>query len=124
MSKQLSSNRLSKRKKSEWMPYILLTVSRESQPFSTAVFLFPACVDSWILNMTHDPILHCFPVHPPLPTLRFKSHIGDLKALRTEIQHVQLLMERAKVQLQKDFKEWWREETPGPQVTDALAPMI
>jgi hypothetical protein len=33
-------------------------------------------------------------------------------------------MERAKVKLQKDFKEWWSEETPGPQVTDALAPMI
>ncbi|XP_056446624.1 kinesin-like protein KIF6 [Gadus chalcogrammus] len=54
----------------------------------------------------------------------FKSYIGDLKTLRTEIQHVQLLMERAKVKLQKDFKEWWSEETPGPQVTDALAPMI
>ncbi|XP_059907951.1 kinesin-like protein KIF6 isoform X1 [Gadus macrocephalus] len=50
---------------------------------------------------------------------KFKSYIGDLKTLRTEIQHVQLLMERAKVKLQKDFKEWWSEETPGPQDSGA-----
>ncbi|CAL8285805.1 unnamed protein product [Lota lota] len=42
---------------------------------------------------------------------KYKSYFGNLKALRTEIEHVQLLLERAKVKLQKDFQEWWSEET-------------
>lgn len=32
---------------------------------------------------------------------------GRLKELKTEIEHVQHLLERAKVQLQRDFDAWW-----------------
>ncbi|XP_071327412.1 kinesin-like protein KIF6 isoform X2 [Trachinotus anak] len=41
----------------------------------------------------------------------YKSTIGHLKALRTEIEHLQLLLERTKVKLQKDFHKWWSQET-------------
>ncbi|KAM4625912.1 kinesin-like protein KIF6 [Polymixia lowei] len=48
----------------------------------------------------------------------YKSTFGRLKALRTEIEHLQLLLERAKVKLQKDFQDWWSQEASSLQVTD------
>lgn len=53
-------------------------------------------------------------IHP----VSYKSTIGRLKALRTEIEHLQLLLERAKVKLQRDFQKWWSQEASGVQVTD------
>lgn len=47
----------------------------------------------------------------------YKSTFGCLKALKTEIEHLQLLLERAKVKLQRDFQEWWSQEAPSLQVT-------
>ncbi|XP_060939280.1 kinesin-like protein KIF6 [Limanda limanda] len=51
----------------------------------------------------------------------YKSIIGRLKALRTEIEHLQLLMERAKVKLQKDFHKWWSQEASSVQESDSGA---
>lgn len=39
-----------------------------------------------------------------------------LKGLKVEIEHLQLLMEKAKMKLQKDFEVWWSEETQKLQV--------
>lgn len=39
-----------------------------------------------------------------------------LKALKVEIEHLQLLMEKAKVKLQKEFEDWWAEEATRLQV--------
>lgn len=39
-----------------------------------------------------------------------------LKGLKVEIEHLQLLMEKAKVKLQKDFEVWWSEEAANLQV--------
>jgi len=33
-----------------------------------------------------------------------------LKGLKVEIEHLQLLMEKAMMKLQKDFEVWWSEE--------------
>ncbi|XP_063774909.1 kinesin-like protein KIF6 isoform X2 [Pseudophryne corroboree] len=41
---------------------------------------------------------------------RYKAHFSRLKGLKTEIEHLQLLLEKSKVKLQKDFEEWWSEE--------------
>ncbi|XP_062326162.1 kinesin-like protein KIF6 isoform X2 [Osmerus eperlanus] len=41
----------------------------------------------------------------------YKDTFGRLKALKTEIEHLQLLLERGKVKLQRDFQEWWSQET-------------
>lgn len=54
--------------------------------------------------------------------LSYKSSIGVLKALRTEIEHLQLLLERAKVKLQRDFHKWWGLEASSVQVTDLTRP--
>ncbi|XP_018610608.2 kinesin-like protein KIF6 isoform X1 [Scleropages formosus] len=40
----------------------------------------------------------------------YKNTFGRLKGLRTEIEHLQLLLDRAKVKLQRDFSEWWDQE--------------
>nr|XP_046268924.1 kinesin-like protein KIF6 isoform X3 [Scatophagus argus] len=49
----------------------------------------------------------------------YKSTIGRLKALRTEIEHLQLLLERTKVKLQKDFEKWWSQETSSVQESES-----
>ncbi|XP_061824484.1 kinesin-like protein KIF6 isoform X1 [Nerophis lumbriciformis] len=52
----------------------------------------------------------------------YKSTVGHLKTLKTEIEHLQLLLEKAKVKLQKDFRMWWNEETSNVQETKARSP--
>lgn len=41
---------------------------------------------------------------------RFKQMVGDLRQLKTEIEHLQHLLEKAKVKMQKDFEIWWAEQ--------------
>ncbi|XP_064301537.1 kinesin-like protein KIF6 [Phalacrocorax carbo] len=41
----------------------------------------------------------------------YKTMFNRLKGLKIEIEHLQLLMEKVKVKLQKDFEVWWSEET-------------
>lgn len=45
-----------------------------------------------------------------------------LKALKVEIEHLQLLMDRAKVKLQKEFEAWWATEASSLQVRVAAGP--
>ncbi|XP_030574940.1 kinesin-like protein KIF6 isoform X4 [Archocentrus centrarchus] len=51
----------------------------------------------------------------------YKSIVGRLKALRTEIEHLQLLLERTKVKLQKDFHKWWSQEASSLQESESEA---
>lgn len=39
-----------------------------------------------------------------------------MKGLKVEIEHLQLLIEKVKTKLQKDFEVWWSEETIKLQV--------
>ncbi|XP_061751663.1 kinesin-like protein KIF6 isoform X3 [Nerophis ophidion] len=52
----------------------------------------------------------------------YKSTVGHLKTLKTEIEHLQLLLEKAKVKLQKDFRMWWNKETSNVQETKSRSP--
>lgn len=45
-----------------------------------------------------------------------------LKALKVEIEHLQLLMDKAKVKLQKEFEAWWAKEATSLQVLAAVPP--
>ncbi|XP_031203661.1 kinesin-like protein KIF6 [Mastomys coucha] len=47
---------------------------------------------------------------------RYKTTFMRLKALKVEIEHLQLLMDKAKVKLQKEFEAWWAEEATCLQV--------
>ncbi|XP_067335038.1 kinesin-like protein KIF6 [Channa argus] len=51
----------------------------------------------------------------------YKSIISRLKALKTEIEHLQLLLERAKVKLQRDFHKWWSQEASSVQESEPEA---
>uniref|UniRef100_A0A8C2Z3V1 Kinesin family member 6 n=1 Tax=Cyclopterus lumpus TaxID=8103 RepID=A0A8C2Z3V1_CYCLU len=57
-----------------------------------------------------------------LSPVSYKSNIGRLRELRTEIEHLQLLSERAKVKLQRDFQKWWSQESSSVQVSDLTSP--
>ncbi|KAF4084312.1 hypothetical protein AMELA_G00127240 [Ameiurus melas] len=41
---------------------------------------------------------------------KYKSTFERLKGLKTEIEHLQHLLQRSKVKLQKDFQDWWTQE--------------
>ncbi|KAM8779967.1 kinesin-like protein KIF6 [Rhynchonycteris naso] len=47
---------------------------------------------------------------------RYKTMFTRLKALKVEIEHLQLLMDKAKVKLQKEFEAWWAQEASSLQV--------
>ncbi|XP_069017012.1 kinesin-like protein KIF6 [Embiotoca jacksoni] len=51
----------------------------------------------------------------------YKSAVGRLKGLRTEIEHLQLLLERAKVKLQRDFHKWWSQEASCVQESESAS---
>ncbi|XP_009583199.1 PREDICTED: kinesin-like protein KIF6 [Fulmarus glacialis] len=45
----------------------------------------------------------------------YKTMFNRLKGLKVEIEHLQLLMEKVKMKLQKDFEVWWSEEVRNLQ---------
>ena len=48
---------------------------------------------------------------------RYKDTFNRLRTLKTEIEHLQHLLEKAKVQLMKDFELWWAEQAAQLQVS-------
>ena len=42
---------------------------------------------------------------------------GQLRDLKTEIEHVQHLHEKAKLQVQRDFEQWWEKQTSQGKVS-------
>ncbi|XP_006148672.1 kinesin-like protein KIF6 isoform X2 [Tupaia chinensis] len=51
---------------------------------------------------------------------RYKTMFTRLKALKVEVEHLQLLMDKAKVKLQKEFEAWWAEEATSLQVNSPV----
>ncbi|XP_040408926.1 kinesin-like protein KIF6 isoform X1 [Cygnus olor] len=54
----------------------------------------------------------------------YKTMYNRLKGLKVEIEHLQLLMEKAKVKLQKDFEVWWSEEVANLQVRQEKTELV
>ncbi|KAF4013362.1 hypothetical protein G4228_005014 [Cervus hanglu yarkandensis] len=52
---------------------------------------------------------------------RYKTMFARLKALKVEIEHLQLLMDKAKVKLQKEFEAWWAAEATSLQQVNSPA---
>lgn len=48
--------------------------------------------------------------------ISYKTMFNHLKGLKVEIEHLQLLMEKVKMKLRKDFEVWWSEEATNLQV--------
>ncbi|XP_060045728.1 kinesin-like protein KIF6 [Erinaceus europaeus] len=55
---------------------------------------------------------------------RYKTMFKHLKALKVEIEHLQLIMDKAKVKLQKEFEDWWTEEATTLQDQQANSPAV
>ena len=49
---------------------------------------------------------------------RYKDTVNRLKHLKTEIEHLQHLLEKSKMKLMKDFELWWAEQAAATQVTE------
>ena len=47
---------------------------------------------------------------------RYKHAFNRLRSLKTEIEHLQHILEKSKVKLMKDFEMWWAEQTVMAQV--------
>ncbi|KAM3856766.1 kinesin-like protein KIF6 [Vipera latastei] len=58
-----------------------------------------------------DPIEEALRTQIEQKKISYKTMFTHLKGLKIEIEHLQLLMEKAKLKLQKDFEAWWSEET-------------
>lgn len=43
-------------------------------------------------------------------TLSYRLNFEKLKALKSQIEHAQFLIEKSQVKLQKDFENWWQEQ--------------
>ncbi|XP_008300477.1 kinesin-like protein KIF6 [Stegastes partitus] len=69
----------------------------------------------------YDPVEENLCKHIEQEKLAYKSTIGHLKALRTEIEHLQLLLERSKTKLHKDFHKWWSQEVSSVQESESGA---
>ncbi|XP_010734716.2 kinesin-like protein KIF6 isoform X1 [Larimichthys crocea] len=68
-----------------------------------------------------DPVQEKLCIQIKQENKAFKNIVSHLKALRTEIEHLQLLLERAKVKLQKDFLKWWSQEASSVQDSESEA---
>ncbi|XP_063958101.1 kinesin-like protein KIF6 [Lytechinus pictus] len=53
---------------------------------------------------------------------RYKDVFNHLRGMKTEIEHLQHLLERSRLQLQKDFEVWWAEQSASVQNQAAPSP--
>lgn len=52
---------------------------------------------------------------------RYKETFNELRTLKTEIEHLQHLLEKSKVKLMKDFELWWADQVNmSAQVRDVI----
>lgn len=63
-------------------------------------------------NSTKEEIEHEEQLRKALDAekMKYKTTFNELKLLKTEIEHIQHLLEKMKVKMQKDFEIWWAEE--------------
>uniref|UniRef100_A0A8C6Y6G7 Kinesin-like protein n=1 Tax=Naja naja TaxID=35670 RepID=A0A8C6Y6G7_NAJNA len=67
-----------------------------------------------------DPVEEALRTQIEQKKISYKTMFTHLKGLKIEIEHLQLLMEKAKLKLQKDFEAWWSEETINLEVFRCL----
>ncbi|NXI24742.1 KIF6 protein, partial [Sterrhoptilus dennistouni] len=61
-------------------------------------------------ELTFDPVEENLRVQIEEEKKSYETVYSRFKGLRVEIEHLQLLMEKVKMKLQKDFEVWWSEE--------------
>ncbi|NXK60862.1 KIF6 protein, partial [Sylvietta virens] len=61
-------------------------------------------------ELTFDPVEENLRMQIEEEKKSYKTVYSRFKGLKVEIEHLQLLMEKVKMKLQKDFEVWWSEE--------------
>nr|XP_041571385.1 kinesin-like protein KIF6 isoform X3 [Taeniopygia guttata] len=61
-------------------------------------------------ELTFDPVEENLRMQIEEEKKSYKTVYSRFKGLKVEIEHLQLLMEKVKMKLQKDFEIWWAEE--------------
>ncbi|NXA81567.1 KIF6 protein, partial [Thryothorus ludovicianus] len=61
-------------------------------------------------ELTFDPVEENLRMQIEEEKKSYKRVYSHFKGLKVEIEHLQLLMEKVKMKLQKDFEVWWSEE--------------
>ncbi|XP_053829863.1 kinesin-like protein KIF6 isoform X2 [Vidua macroura] len=61
-------------------------------------------------ELTFDPVEENLRMQIEEEKKSYKTVYSRFKGLKVEIEHLQLLMEKVKMKLQKDFEIWWSEE--------------
>ncbi|CAN8203465.1 unnamed protein product, partial [Coccothraustes coccothraustes] len=61
-------------------------------------------------ELTFDPVEENLRMQIEEEKKSYKTVYSRFKGLKVEIEHLQLLMEKVKMKLQKDFDVWWSEE--------------
>ncbi|NWV73369.1 KIF6 protein, partial [Dasyornis broadbenti] len=61
-------------------------------------------------KLTSDPVEENLRMQIEEEKKSYKTVYSRFKGLKVEIEHLQLLMEKVKMKLQKDFEVWWSEE--------------
>ncbi|XP_066531447.1 kinesin-like protein KIF6 isoform X2 [Hoplias malabaricus] len=62
------------------------------------------------LNSESDPVEERLRNQIEEQKKKYKNTFGHLKGLKTEIEHLQHLLQRSKIKLQRDFEDWWIQE--------------
>ncbi|XP_066467721.1 kinesin-like protein KIF6 [Tiliqua scincoides] len=71
-----------------------------------------------------DPVEEALRAQIEEQKISYKTMFNRLKGLKIEIEHLQFLMEKAKVKLQRDFEMWWSEEATHLQVQEEKPPLL
>ena len=52
----------------------------------------------------------------------YKEKYMALKGIKGEIEHLQLLLEKTRKELQRDFEQWWKTKAPAAADSTAASP--
>ncbi|XP_050828359.1 kinesin-like protein KIF6 [Serinus canaria] len=75
-------------------------------------------------ELTFDPVEENLRMQIEEEKKSYKTVYSRFKGLKVEIEHLQFLMEKVKMKLQKDFEVWWSEEAEKFQVQQEKPEMV
>lgn len=84
---------------------VCLTFCEDKEKLKNDVILETESTAKVVLGVIHCVLL-----------ISYKESFTRLRSLKTEIEHLQHLLEKAKVKMQKDFEIWWAEQASFNQV--------
>ena len=88
--------------------------------YSPQPLLDPALIYSHWSPQDHSPS-YSISLNGVDHMFRFKELYDKLREMKTEIEHVQHLLQKSKVQIQRDFEEWWKQHSTNRKLSPRAA---